>query len=31
MESGVVRAVNGHYALIEPASAIEIPLTLQDS
>jgi predicted ATPase len=31
MESGVVRAVNGHHALIEPASAIEIPLTLQDS
>jgi predicted ATPase len=31
VESGVVRAVNGHYELIEPASAIEIPLTLQDS
>jgi class 3 adenylate cyclase/predicted ATPase len=31
VESGIVRAVNGHYELTALAGAIEIPLTLQDS
>jgi|GEM_PF-1940346 len=31
VESGIVRAVNGHYELTALAGTIEIPLTLQDS
>ena len=31
VESGVVQAVNGHYELTGPVSAVTIPVTLQDS
>ena len=31
LESGVVRAVNGHYELTGPLSSVAIPATLQDS
>jgi class 3 adenylate cyclase len=31
LESGVLRAVNGHYELTGPASTVTIPETLQDS